>query len=153
VEYLSLFLMGLLNPVVRTMRGGCAASRLQRVQEEICRRPVSLGSFSEAQAVLDPALLARVFDGLSRDLSSSAGGGSAQRPWLIQDSSLFEALPRMHWCLWRRQGQKQSQVRNGAGQPGSGRHHCRQGLRTEGLAGPMAAGRCLRRGYLLRGRL
>jgi hypothetical protein len=111
VEYLSLFLMGLLNPVVRTMRGGCAASRLQRVQEEICRRPVSLGSFSEAQAVLDPALLARVFDGLSRDLSSSAGGGSAQRPWLIQDSSLFDALPRMHWCLWRRQGQKQSQVR------------------------------------------
>jgi hypothetical protein len=111
VEYLSLFLMGLLNPVVRTMRGLCAASRLQRVQEEICRRPVSLGSFSEAQAVLDPALLARVFDGLSRDVSSSGGGGSAQRSWLIQDSSLFAALPRMHWCLWRRQGQKQSQVR------------------------------------------
>jgi len=110
-DYLSLFLMGLLNPVVRTMRGLCAASRLQRVQEEICRRPVSLGSFSEAQAVLDPALLARVFDGLSREVGPASGGGSSLRPWLIQDSSLWEALPRMHWCLWRRQGQKQSQVR------------------------------------------
>lgn len=110
-DYLSLFLMGLLNPVVRTMRGLCAASHLQRVQEEICRRPVSLGSFSEAQAVLDPALLARVFDGLSRDVSCGGGGASSQRLWLIQDSSLWEALPRMHWCLWRRQGQKQSQVR------------------------------------------
>ena len=55
-SYLSLFLMGLLNPVVRTMRGLCAASKLQRVQQEVCRRPVSLGSFSEAQAVLDPKL-------------------------------------------------------------------------------------------------
>jgi hypothetical protein len=30
---------------------------------------------------------------------------------LIQDSSLFEALPRMYWALWRRQGKAQSQVR------------------------------------------
>ena len=30
-DYLSLFLFGLLNPVVRTMRGLCAASRLERV--------------------------------------------------------------------------------------------------------------------------
>jgi len=110
-DYLSLYLLGLLNPVVRTMRGLCAASRLQRVQEEICHRPVSLGSFSEAQNVLDPALLARVFGELSREVSGRQGPGSGSRRWLIQDSSLFEALPRMHWCLWRRQGKKQSQVR------------------------------------------
>jgi Transposase DDE domain len=108
-DYLGLYLLGLLNPVVRTMRGLCAASHLPRVQAEICHQPVSLGSFSEAQHLLDPALLAHVFDGLSREVSGAAGGPS--RPWLIQDSSLFEALPRMHWCLWRRQGQKQSQVR------------------------------------------
>ena len=35
-SYLSLFLMGLLNPVVRTMRGLCAASKLQRVKQEVC---------------------------------------------------------------------------------------------------------------------
>ena len=111
-DYLSLFLLGLLNPVVRTMRGLCRASRLERVQREICSRPVSLGSFSEAQGVLDPALLAEVFTQLSRELAQRhSRSGPAGRAWLIQDSSLFEALPRMHWALWRRQGQAQSQVR------------------------------------------
>lgn len=110
-DYLGLYLMGLLNPVVRTMRSLCGASRLQRVQEEICHQPVSLGSFSEAQHLLDPALLAQVFAELSREVAGrqEPGGGSVR--WLIQDSSLFEALPRMHWCLWRRQGKQQSQVR------------------------------------------
>jgi hypothetical protein len=116
-DYLSLFLFGLFNPVVRTMRGLCAASALRRVQREICRRPVSLGSFSEAQALLDPALLAAVFTDLSLELVGRAraargprAAGEARR-WLIQDSSLFEALPRMYWALWRRQGRAQAQVR------------------------------------------
>ena len=34
--YLSLFLFGLLNPVVETMRGLCAATELERVQREAC---------------------------------------------------------------------------------------------------------------------
>jgi DDE family transposase len=111
-DYLSLFLLGLLNPVVRTMRGLCSVSRLKRVQQEICSRPVSLGSFSEAQAVLDPALLAEVFTQLSGELSTQKGQVTpAGRKWLIQDGSLFEALPRMYWALWRRQGKAQSQVR------------------------------------------
>src|SRR5690242_4551067 len=59
-DYLSLFLLGLFNPVVRTMRGLCEASHLPRVQSEVCRRPVSLGSFSEAQAALDLQLLEKV---------------------------------------------------------------------------------------------
>jgi len=110
-DYLSLFLLGLLNPVVQTMRGLCAASRLKRVQKEICSRPVSLGSFSEAQHLLDPTLLAEVFGQLSRDLPRPASAAPNARRWLVQDGSLFEALPRMHWALWRRQGQTQAQVR------------------------------------------
>src|SRR5262245_42385394 len=58
-DYLSLYLLGLLNPVVSTMRGLCAASELAGVQA-VCSRPVSLGSFSAAQAVLAPELLAAV---------------------------------------------------------------------------------------------
>jgi len=110
-DYLSLYLLGLLNPVVRTMRGLCAASHLQRVQAEVCSRPVSLGSFSEAQALLDPALLAEVFGELSREMAGPDPATSGQRRWLIQDGSLFAALPRMYWCFWRRQGKAQSQVR------------------------------------------
>jgi hypothetical protein len=110
-DYLSLFLLGLLNPVVRTMRGLCEASHLARVQDEVCSRPVSLGSFSEAQAVVDPALLAKVFDQLREEMPAPANLPPTHRRWLIQDSSLFEALPRMYWALWRRQGKAQSQVR------------------------------------------
>ena len=102
-DYLSLYLFGLLNPVVRTMRGLCAASELERVQAAVCTRPVSLGSFSEAQALLDPALLAEVFGQLSREVCVGPDGDAARkRRWLIQDGSLFEALPRMYWALWRR---------------------------------------------------
>lgn len=112
-DYLSLFLFGLLNPAVRTMRALCAASQLPRVQRDICTRPVSLGSFSEAQAVIDPELLAEVFTQLSRELPrGEAVAGPAGRRWLVQDGSLFEALPRMHWALWRRQySTTQAQVR------------------------------------------
>ena len=108
-DYLSLFLLGLLHPVVRTTRGLCSASHLQRVQQDICARPVSLGSFSQAQSLLDPALLAQVLGQLSQDLPVAPG--PAGRRWLIQDGSLFAALPRRYWALWRRQGQTQSAVR------------------------------------------
>lgn len=111
-DYLSLFLFGLLNPVVRTMRGVCEVSRLRRVQEEICSRPVSLGSFSEAQAVLDVDLLSRVFASLSQEVAArDSQPGVGKRNWIIQDGSLFEALPRMYWAFWRRQGKPQTQVR------------------------------------------
>ena len=109
-DYLSLFLFGLLNPVVRTMRGLCAASGLKRVQAEVCSRRVSLGSFSEAQRLLDPALLQPVFSQLAQQVQAKTPG-PAGRQWHIQDSSLFNALPRMYWALWRRQGKSQSQVR------------------------------------------
>ena len=110
-DYLSLFLLGLLNPVVRTMRGLCAASHLEKVQEEVCSRAVSLGSFSEAQSVLDPDLLARVFQQLAQQLPQGCGLSPGSRRWMVQDSSLFDALPRMYWCLWRRQNTDQHQVR------------------------------------------
>ena len=60
-DYLGLHLFGLLNPVVKTLRGRAAASHLERVQAEVCAAAVSLGSLSEAQAVVDPGLLAAVF--------------------------------------------------------------------------------------------
>lgn len=115
-DYLSVFLFGLLNPVVRTMRGLCAASRDPRWRREVCSRPVSLGSFSEAQAVVDPRLLADIFAQLSREVAAREGEGGLAglrggRRWMAQDGSLFAALPRMHWALWRRQNTTQAQVR------------------------------------------
>lgn len=112
IDYLSLFLLGLFNPVVRTMRGLCAASDLTRVQEEVCGHHVSLGSFSEAQALIEPQLLQNIFAQLGQQVLARKGSANSDaRRWLIRDSSLFEALPRMHWALWRRQHKAQAQVR------------------------------------------
>jgi hypothetical protein len=72
------------------------------VQQEICSRPVSLGSFSEAQHLLDPELLERVFT----DLAAQVQGASAAEPrlqnraWMAHDGTLWRALPRMSWALY-----------------------------------------------------
>jgi hypothetical protein len=46
-DYLSLQLFVLLNPALKSARSLCTASRFQRVQQEVCRHPVKLTSFSE----------------------------------------------------------------------------------------------------------
>jgi len=99
-SYLSLFLFGLFNPVVETMRALCQASHLERVQEEICGRPVSLGSFSAMQHVLDPELLRKVFQRLlqSRLGHAKADARLAHLNLVAQDGSLWSALPRMVWA-------------------------------------------------------
>ena len=107
-SYLSLFLFGLLNPVVRTMRGLCEASDLERMGRDVCDRPVSLGSFSEAQAVVDPELLKAVFEDLASEVNASNSRGHEGKfahaqamHWQIVDSTLWEVLPRMRWAFWR----------------------------------------------------
>lgn len=100
--YLSLFLFGLYNPVVQSMRGLCSVSQLPRVQKEVCGSRVSLGSFSEAQAVIDPDLLREVFEEI---LQQTQGRGQAderlrQLNIVLQDGSLWPALPRMIWAQY-----------------------------------------------------
>ncbi len=98
--YLSLFLFGMFNPVVQSMRGLCSVSALPRVQKEVCSRRISLGSFSEMQHVIDPMLLHEVF----QDLARRAPAHQEPRPELkdlnliAQDGSLWRALPRMGWA-------------------------------------------------------
>lgn len=102
-HYFSLMLFGLFNPVLESMRGLCAASHLKRVQQDVCGRPVSLGSFSEAQGVFDPELLRQVFLNLSGEVRTSWGDPRlahlADKLKLV-DGTLLPALPRMHWALW-----------------------------------------------------
>lgn len=102
-DYFSLMLFGMLNPVLDSMRGLCAASHLERVQNEVCNRPVSLGSFSEAQGVFDPELLKGVFLDLAGENQTSWGDPRlshlADKLKLV-DGTLIPALPRMHWALW-----------------------------------------------------
>lgn len=110
-EYLSLFLFGLFNPVVETMRGLCAASELERVQREVCGRRVSLGSFSEAQAVVEPELLKAVFERLAGAAAPPAPRPGLRRQPRVVDSTVWRVLPRMAWAFWRRQGGLDNAVR------------------------------------------
>jgi hypothetical protein len=52
-----LFLSGLFNPVVDSMRALCSATRLRRVQEALGREgPVHISGFSDARHVFDPVV-------------------------------------------------------------------------------------------------
>lgn len=87
-DYFSLMLFGMLNPVLDTMRGLCAASHLERVQDEDCGRKVSLGSFSEAQGVFDPELLKGVFLDLAAESQTSWGD---PRMEIVKELAVSEA--------------------------------------------------------------
>lgn len=101
-DYLCLFLMGLFNPVARTLRGLQQASHFPKMQRTACSRPVSPGSFSEAQSLVDPAVLEHVFAELAAETVENSPLPPALRTqkWLVRDASLFAALPRMTWALY-----------------------------------------------------
>lgn len=100
VQYLSLFLFGLFNPVVESMRGLCAATELQRVQEEVCGRAISRSTFSEMQHMIDPELLQQVFtEAKNRTYAQRrVDSNLAHLNLIAQDGSLWRALPRMAWA-------------------------------------------------------
>ena len=99
-RYLKLFLFGLFNPVVETMRGLCQVTALPRVQKEICGMEIQPPRFSEMQHLIDPMLLREVF----RDLLEHTDSSFKPHPQLAhlkliaQDGSLWSALPRMAWA-------------------------------------------------------
>ena len=102
-DYFSLMLFGLLNPIIDSMRGLCAASEWKKVQASVCSRKVSLGSFSEAQGIFDPELLRQVFLDLSSEVPQCWGDVRLHHlmdKLKLVDGTLLPAVPRMHWALW-----------------------------------------------------
>jgi hypothetical protein len=110
-QYLGLYLFGLFNPIVDSMRGLCAATKLQSVQA-ISGRPVSLGSFSEAQHVLDPALLEVVMQELVEEVRQRTPNAKEAEHWRVVDSSVFDVVRRMGWAHFQtHNGVPQSAIR------------------------------------------
>lgn len=99
-SYLSLFLFGLFNPAVQSMRSLCAISGLEKVRQQLGCPKVSLGSFSETQRLLDPDLLKQVFENLAAQnpISPKADPRLLHLDLIAQDGSLWRALPRMAWA-------------------------------------------------------
>jgi hypothetical protein len=115
--YFGLFLFGLFNPVVDSMRALCSATRLKRVQQVFEREgPVHISGFSDAQRVFDPEILEPVMQGLlAESLAACLPTTKIGRitPELIRvfDSTLWKVVPRMAWANWRHQHCEQKAVR------------------------------------------
>lgn len=112
-DYLCAFLFAQFNPVIDSMRGMCACSHLPRVCEEVSTRPISLGSFSEAQAVFGSEALEKLFSHLIRQNPEALGPplGSRHARLTAIDSTIIRAIPRMEWAEWRHQKTTQRAVR------------------------------------------
>jgi hypothetical protein len=103
-EYTAYLLLYFFNPIVTSLRGLQQVSTLEKIQRKLRLPRFSLGSFSEARNVFDPALL----EPLIAELVEQAGAVGAD-PRLsalgvaatIADGTPIRALPKMVWALWR----------------------------------------------------
>ncbi len=101
-HYVALLLLYFFNPVLTSRNALLQASHLAKVQSFCGRRPVSVGSFSEAQQVFDPTLL----EGLIAELAGRLPAPAVPQDWeglknlTAVDGSLLPALPPMVWALW-----------------------------------------------------
>src|SRR5262245_18253711 len=101
-HYAALLLLYFFNPVLTTRNALVQASQLAKVQAFCGGRPVSAGSFTEAQHLFDPALLQE----LVTELAGRVPAAKIPADWdclktlTAVDGSLLPALPRMVWALW-----------------------------------------------------
>lgn len=116
--YFGLFLFGLFNPMVVSMRGLCGASQLPRVAGLLARQgPVALSGFSDAQHVFAPEILAPVLRSLLAESLGRQPAGLQKfgriTPELIHifDSTVWKVVTRMKWADWRHQHGEQKAVR------------------------------------------
>lgn len=101
-EYFSLFLFGMLNPIITSMRGLCAATKFNKMRS-VCRTPVAPSSFSEAQHLFEPEILAQIVRQLAAQAHILGGFGDqrvrdAIKTLTIVDGTVLRAVNRMAWA-------------------------------------------------------
>jgi hypothetical protein len=111
-EYLSLYLYGLINPVVHSMRALCRLSQTGSVQARMGSGAFNRSTFSEMQYLVEPALLEEVFQELAAQVQNQQPATAGQVSWRIVDSSVFNVLPRLGWAYFKEHnGKPQSAIR------------------------------------------
>jgi len=102
-DYFCLLLFGLFNPALKSMRALCHASARFEKMRQVCSRPVAAASFSEAQHVFEPEVLAGVLRGLAQEASGRMEFGEwrvrqAVQALTVVDATVLRALNRMAWA-------------------------------------------------------
>jgi len=102
-EYALGVLFYFFNPAITSLRGLQRATNFRKVQKALGIRRMSLGSMSESVRLFDPALLAKVFEGVS-DRAPERGCDRRLRDLrqvlTVVDGTILPALPRMAWAVW-----------------------------------------------------
>lgn len=101
-DYFSAYLFAMLNPVISSMRVLCHASHCQKMRQ-VCSRPLSPASFSDAQHVFKPEILDQVVRSLCRQALGRCPGGDTRTRQALKaltavDGTLLRAVPRMQWA-------------------------------------------------------
>jgi hypothetical protein len=102
-HYLSLLLLYFVNPSLESLRAMQQASGWEATQRQWGIPRVSLGSLSESARVFDPALVRPILRELV-DLARPHWKGreaEALANLIAVDGTIFRALPRMAWALWK----------------------------------------------------
>ncbi len=102
-DYFCLLLFGLFNPALKSMRALCHVSGRFEKMRQICSRPVAAASFSEAQHVFDPEILAAVLRQLAVEAKGRTQFGDervrqAVRALTIVAGTVLRTLNRMAWA-------------------------------------------------------
>jgi hypothetical protein len=92
------------TPALDSLRGLQQASNLAALKRKLKLPRFSLGSFSEAASIFDPALLEPIIAELGARLETDAAtdprlAALPRRPAAV-DGTLLRALPSMVWALW-----------------------------------------------------
>jgi hypothetical protein len=103
-EYVAHILLYLFTPALTSLRGMQRASTLKKVRSRLGLKRFSLGSFSEASHVFDPARLQPILTELVAqvgDLGEQPKLSALDLVVTAYDGTLIRALPKMLWALWR----------------------------------------------------
>ncbi len=102
-QYLSLLLLYFFNPSITSLRALKQTTNWEKTQRKLGIRRTSLGSLSEATRVFDAELVRPIIEELAAQALPLKRGREAEalQGLTAVDGSVFSALPRMAWALWK----------------------------------------------------
>jgi hypothetical protein len=102
-DYCLFILLAMFNPIAASIRGLQQAGELPKLQKRLGVRRFSLGSFSEAASVFDPAPLGELVDAFAATLPTPTNAPALRdlnQIVTLVDGTILTALPRIAKLFW-----------------------------------------------------